>query len=175
MGIIAGLLPRGHSRACALPRKSPAFGGGRRGAVGGTGFGGRAAGRGRWFGICRSRSTSRCGRPACSSSLAGAGLQAGAGLEAALPQADATLFAAGVGILVVSQAVFVGLAFWLLPRQTGALLGGLAALQTQPGALVFAVSRHLQNEVNSAYAAVYPLCLILKIIIAQLLILPLAA
>ncbi|MCC5840309.1 MAG: hypothetical protein JJT96_09300 [Opitutales bacterium] len=106
--------------------------------------------------------------------LAGAGLQAGAGLESALPEADAVLFAAGVGILVISQVVFVGLAFWLLPRQTGALLGGLAALQTQPGALVFAVSRAPANEVNSAYAAVYPLCLILKIIIAQLLILPLA-
>lgn len=103
--------------------------------------------------------------------LAGAGLQAGAGLEAALPHAEAVWVLWGIGLMILSHAVFLGFAALAFGGRTGLLLGALSAMQTQPGALVFSLSRASAHSVNSAYAAIYPLALILKILLAQLLVL----
>ena len=103
--------------------------------------------------------------------LAGAGLQAGAGLEAALPHAEAVWMLWGIGLMVLSQAVFLGSAALAFRGRTGFLLGALSAMQTQPGAHAYSLTRASAHSVNSAYAAIYPLALILKIILAQLLVL----
>jgi len=55
----------------------------------------------------------------------------------------------------------------------GILTGMLAGFQTQPALLSFALQQSNNELPNQGYAAVYPLALIIKIILAQLLLIQL--
>ncbi len=106
--------------------------------------------------------------------LAAAGIQAGTGIESAIALADWRWLSAGIGLLLLSQLVFLFLVTRIIPRTSPSVLGSLSAMQTQPGALVLATSRFPASDtINNAYAALYPLALILKILLAQLLVLTL--
>jgi putative transport protein len=50
------------------------------------------------------------------------------------------------------------------------VLGASSAMQTQPAALTFAAARVPHGPLNLAYATVYPLSMILKVVLAQLLL-----
>ncbi len=78
---------------------------------------------------------------------------------------------AGAAVVVVSVTaggfVFAGRT---LLRLGGARLSGtLAGLETQPAVLAFANERSSDERVNTAYAVVFPVAMLLKIVLAQVL------
>jgi len=102
--------------------------------------------------------------------LAAAGVKAGAGLIATLKTNGLFLIGFGVGLTVMCHLVFG----WILSRQKQdglpQVLGASSAMQTQPAALTFAAARLPHGPLNLAYATVYPLSMILKVVLAQLLL-----
>lgn len=58
----------------------------------------------------------------------------------------------------------------LLRSEQPVILGTMAALQTQPALLSFAATRTDSGPLNTAYATAYPLAVVLKIILAQLIL-----
>jgi putative transport protein len=52
----------------------------------------------------------------------------------------------------------------------GLLAGMMAAIQTQPATLAFALEQSDDELPNVGYATVYPVAVIIKIVVAQLLL-----
>ncbi len=102
--------------------------------------------------------------------LAGVGVKAGRGLLAVLQSDGLALVALAVAITVVAHATFLAALRLLGERKLPAMLGAIAGFQTQPAVLAFAASKTDAGPMNTAYAAVYPLAIVLKIILAQLLV-----
>lgn len=77
-----------------------------------------------------------------------------------------------LGALVTVSAAFltlwVGHRFLRIPL--GVLSGTLAGLQTQPAVLAFALEKSGNEQPNLGYASVYPLAMLLKIILVQLML-----
>ncbi len=103
--------------------------------------------------------------------LAGVGTRSG--------YAFASTFASGEGVLLFLVGALVTcftavLALWLgykiLQIPFPILTGMLAAIQTQPAVLAFANERAKNDLPNLGYATVYPVAMIAKIVIAQLLL-----
>jgi putative transport protein len=103
--------------------------------------------------------------------LAGIGTRAGGNLRGAMSD-PRSLRVIGVGAVLTMAAVFVVLLIgrkWLrIPFDR--LTGVVAGMQTQPAVLAFASERYAGEAANLGYATVYPLAMILKIIIAQLVL-----
>ena len=102
--------------------------------------------------------------------LACAGVKAGAVLPATLREQGLFLVGAGIGI-----TIFAHLLFWMLlaltrSRGVEQLLGASSGLQTQPAALLFVAQKLTSGQANIAYAAVYPLAMVLKVILVQFLL-----
>ncbi len=102
--------------------------------------------------------------------LACVGVKAGGGLVALL-QAD------GLRLLLVSVAAVLGAHAILLAalrlagrRALPTVLGVMCGFQTQPAALSLAAERTDVAGLHTAYATVYPLALVGKIVLAQLLL-----
>jgi putative transport protein len=104
--------------------------------------------------------------------LAGIGLRSGPVFSSAVTE-PAALLAIATGAAVTATALCVllvgGTRLLRLPAQT--LVGVLAGMQTQPAVLAYA-SEQLKDdrELSLGYASVYPLAIIAKIVIAQILI-----
>ena len=88
-------------------------------------------------------------------------LRAGGGLPIVLA---GTLLSVGIALLLL----WIGYRLFRLPM--GVVIGMLAGLQTQPAVLGFALEQADNEAPNIGYAAVYPIALISKIILAQLLL-----
>ncbi|MFZ5894935.1 MAG: aspartate:alanine exchanger family transporter [Myxococcota bacterium] len=101
--------------------------------------------------------------------LAGVGIKAGGTLGHTLTQGPVWQVAL-IGALVTSTsvllAIFVGHKLLRIPL--GVMVGTLAGIQTQPAVLAFAVEKTGRDLPNVGYAAVYPLAMILKIVLAQI-------
>ena len=101
--------------------------------------------------------------------LAGVGLKAGGTLGTTLNQ-GAVVAIAVTGVLVtlcsVLLAMLIGHRFLRIPLSV--MVGTLAGIQTQPAVLAFAVEKTGRDLPNVGYATVYPLAMILKIVLAQL-------
>ncbi len=81
-------------------------------------------------------------------------------------------------LAALGLAIMLGthLLLWGILRRFGPTLeqvfGASAGMQTQPAALSFAEKKVASStDLNAAYAAIFPLVTILKIILAQLLLL----
>jgi putative transport protein len=104
--------------------------------------------------------------------LAGIGLRAGPTFSAAITESS-SLLAIATGAAATSAALAVllvgGTRLLRVPAQS--LVGVLAGMQTQPAVLAYA-SEQLddERELTLGYASVYPLAIIAKIVIAQVLI-----
>jgi putative transport protein len=103
--------------------------------------------------------------------LAGVGLKAGGALGTTTSGAM-VLQLFGVGALVSG---FAALSVMLVGRfvmkiPVSVLVGILAGLETQPAVLAFAVEKAKRDVPNIGYAAVYPLAMIAKILLAQALL-----
>jgi putative transport protein len=80
------------------------------------------------------------------------------------------LFAAGAAITCLTALLLLWLGYKLLKAPMSLLIGMLAGLQTQPAVLGFALEQTGNDLPNIGYAEVYPLAMMLKILLAQLLV-----
>ena len=102
--------------------------------------------------------------------LAGVGTKAGFAFVQTMHSNGARMLVAGALITfsTVSIALLVGHKLLKIPAD--ALLGFVSGLQTQPACLGFASNLTKSENTNIAYAGIYPVAMILKIILAQLLV-----
>jgi putative transport protein len=103
--------------------------------------------------------------------LAGVGTRAGYTFIETITQGSGPLiFMAGAVITFTVTILFLWVGYKILKIPIGILLGMLAALQTQPAVLGFALEQTNNDQPNIGYAAVYPIATIAKIVLAQLLL-----
>jgi putative transport protein len=103
--------------------------------------------------------------------LAGVGTRAGYIFVMTLTQGSGlAIFAAGALLTFMVALVFLWVGYKLLKIPMGILVGMLAALQTQPAVLGFALEQTKDDQPNIGYAAIYPLATVGKIVLAQLLL-----
>lgn len=103
--------------------------------------------------------------------LAGVGTRAGYAFRTTLAEGNG-LILLGVSALVVTIVGLLTLwiGYQLLRMPMGLLIGVLAGIQTQPATLGFALEQ-TQNELpNLSYASTFPTAVIVKIILAQVLL-----
>ncbi len=102
--------------------------------------------------------------------LAGAGVKAGANVGALIQSSGMFLITFGVSLTLISHLVLTFLLKLFHQRHVGTRLGVGAGFQTQPAALTFATARLPSGPLTLAYASVYPLSMVLKVLLAQLLL-----
>jgi putative transport protein len=103
--------------------------------------------------------------------LAGIGTRAGYAFVTTLAHGDGTVFlVAGVIITTITMLLALWIGHRLLKIPMSLLSGMLAGLQTQPAVLGFAVEQTNNELPNAGYATAFPLAVIVKIVLAQLLL-----
>lgn len=103
--------------------------------------------------------------------LAGVGTRSGYVFVTTLQQGGGlAMFGAGVAITGIMAFIALWIGYKLLHIPFGLLLGMVAGFQTQPAILGFALEQTGDEWPNIGYAAVYPVALITKIVLAQLLL-----
>ena len=102
--------------------------------------------------------------------LACVGVKAGGGAVGLFNAEGLRLVLAAVGLIAGGHLLLLGLLHLTARRATPVVLGVMCGYQTQPAALTFAATRTDVGRLHTAYATVYPLALVLKIILAQLLV-----
>ncbi len=104
--------------------------------------------------------------------LAGIGTRAGQTFGATIADSRAvTILVAGALVTTVSVLVALVVGRRVLRLEPNALAGVIAGIQTQPAVLAFATERtSAEREVNLGYASVYPLAVIAKIVVAQVML-----
>ncbi len=103
--------------------------------------------------------------------LAGIGTRAGgAFLDTVRQGQGALLFGAGafVTLLLAFTTLWAGYRLWRIPMAV--LTGMLAAIQTQPAVLAFAQEQSEDDLPSVGFARVYPMAILLKIVLAQVLL-----
>jgi putative transport protein len=104
--------------------------------------------------------------------LACVGLKAGSGFfEHLLTSTGALLFGCAILITIVPLALAAWIGRVWLKMKFGTLCGLLAGSLTDPPALAYAQSMNQSNAPTLAYATVYPLTMLLRIVLAQVLVL----
>ncbi|MGI5835050.1 MAG: aspartate:alanine exchanger family transporter [Chloroflexota bacterium] len=103
--------------------------------------------------------------------LAGIGTRAGFAFVTTLTQGNGFLiFLAGATITALTALGTLWIGHKLLKIPMGLLVGMLAGLQTQPAVLGFSLEQTRNELPNIGYAEVYPLAMISKILVAQLVL-----
>ena len=103
--------------------------------------------------------------------LAGIGTRAGHAFVATLTQGNGlAILAAGAVITSATAFGTLWVGYRLLRIPMGLLTGMLAGLQTQPAVLGFSLEQTRNELPNIGYATVYPVAMIVKILVAQLLL-----
>ena len=103
--------------------------------------------------------------------LAAVGTRAGYAFVSTLSQGGGlAIFAAGAIVTCVTALIMLWIGHKLLKIPMGLLVGMLAGLQTQPAVLGFALEQTGNDLPNIGYTAVYPVAMITKIVVAQVII-----
>ena len=103
--------------------------------------------------------------------LAGAGLQAGAVLGGALERGAALrMISSGACVSLSSSLLMVFIGHRLMRIPLGVVVGMLAGVQTQPAVLAYSIEKTGRDLPNVGYAAVFPIAMIAKILLAQLIL-----
>jgi len=102
--------------------------------------------------------------------LAGVGIRAGYSFAQTLRQNGLAMLLAGAAITLVVTEVSLVVGYKFLKIPFVSLMGLVSGIQTQPACLAYATREANSDAPNLAYAAVYPVAMIAKIILAQLLI-----
>jgi putative transport protein len=102
--------------------------------------------------------------------LAAVGTRAGGSFVHTLSHQGVSLLLAGMLVTALSAGTILILARKLFHLDAISSYGILAGIHTQPAALAFASAHTHSENTNISYAAVYPVALIAKIVIAQVLI-----
>lgn len=98
------------------------------------------------------------------------GSRSGAALVDALSSPDgAKLATAAVAVVAVAAVVTATVGRALLGLGGARLAGTIAAVETQPAVLAFVNEQSDDDRIGTAYAVVFPLAMLLKIVLAQLL------
>jgi putative transport protein len=84
-----------------------------------------------------------------------------------------SIFLAGALITGMTTLITLWAGYRLLKIPMGLLIGMLAGLQTQPAVLGYALEQTGNDLPNVGYATVYPVAIITKILLAQLLLMSL--
>ena len=103
--------------------------------------------------------------------LAGIGTRSGQAFAAEVADPRSLLIIAGgaaVTITVAAATMAIGYRFLKIPM--GVLIGMLAGIQTQPAVLAFALDETGDDLPNNGYASVFPVAMIAKIVLAQLML-----
>jgi len=109
--------------------------------------------------------------PATDASASGVGTRAGYAFVTTLTQGGGlSIFAAGAIVTCVTALAMLWIGHRALKIPYGVLIGMLAGLQTQPAVLGFATEQAGSELPNIGYATVYPVAMIAKILLAQLLL-----
>lgn len=104
--------------------------------------------------------------------LAGIGTRAGPSFASTVHHGHVfALLLAGALITAVVALLVLQIGHSVLHIPTATLLGIVAGAQTQPAVLAFALEQTRDENPNVGYTTVYPLALISKIVLAQLLVL----
>jgi len=101
--------------------------------------------------------------------LAGVGIRAGYSLSQALRQNGLAMLLAGAVVTMAVTLVSLLVGYKLLKIPFASLMGLVSGIQTQPACLAYATREAGSDAPNISYAAVYPVAMIAKIILAQLL------
>jgi putative transport protein len=80
------------------------------------------------------------------------------------------VFAAGAIITCLTALFTLWMGYKVLKIPMGLVIGILAGLQTQPALLGFGLEQSENDLPNVGYATVYPVAMILKILLAQALL-----
>jgi putative transport protein len=102
--------------------------------------------------------------------LAGIGTKAGEGFLPVLLQGGWKLMVVGAVITASVTCVTMCVAARMLKVAHPEAMGMMSGIQTQPACLAYATEQTLSNAPNVWYASVYPVSMISKLILAQLLI-----
>lgn len=103
--------------------------------------------------------------------LAGVGTKAGyAFFETLLAGGGLAMLAAGTVIAAATAVLSAWIGYRVLKIPYGILTGMLAAIQTQPATLAYAVEQAGNELPNVGYAATYPAAMVVKIIYIQLML-----
>ncbi len=102
--------------------------------------------------------------------LAGVGIRAGYSFTQTLRQNGLTMLLAGAAVTVIVSLVSLIVGYKLLKIPFASLMGLVSSIQTQPACLAYATREANSDVPNTAYAAVFPVVMVAKIILAQLLI-----
>lgn len=103
--------------------------------------------------------------------LAGIGVRAGYAFISTLLQGSGLIILAAGAAVTVLTSIFVLLVGRLLMKAPmGLLIGLLSGLQTQPAVLGFSLEQTNDEMPNIGYATVFPVAMILKIVLAQVLL-----
>ncbi len=102
--------------------------------------------------------------------LAGVGIRAGYSFAQTVRQNGLAMLLAGAAVTLVVTQVSLVVGYKLLKIPFASLMGLVSGIQTQPACLAYATREANSDAPGLAYAAVFPVALIAKIIVAQLLI-----
>ena len=102
--------------------------------------------------------------------LAGVGTKAGYAFVQTMRTNGLQMLVAGAGITFFVTLVTLIVGHKLLKVRFDTLMGMVAGIQTQPACLAFATNMARNEAPNTGYASVYPVAIIAKIILAQLLL-----
>ncbi len=102
--------------------------------------------------------------------LAGVGIRTGYSFAHTLCQNGLPMLLAGAAVTLVVTLVSIVVGYKLLKIPFASLMGLVSGIQTQLACLAYATREANSDAPNLAYAAVYPIATIAKIILAQLLI-----
>lgn len=102
--------------------------------------------------------------------LAAVGTRAGGSFLATLREQGPALLGAGVAVTVASMATVLFLARQHWKTDLISTFGLLAGVHTQPAALAYAGDLSGSDDAGISYVAIYPVALVAKIILAQVLV-----
>ncbi|MEO8288489.1 MAG: aspartate:alanine exchanger family transporter [Chloroflexota bacterium] len=103
--------------------------------------------------------------------LAGIGTRSGYDFFSTLASGRGyTVLLVGVAIVALAAVATLWIGHRILHIPVGILSGLLAAIQTQPATLAFALQQSGDDSPNEGYALIYPMAVIAKIVVAQLIL-----
>jgi putative transport protein len=102
--------------------------------------------------------------------LAGVGTTAGSSILKILQKQGLILFFNGALITVITILISLLLMIFIFKMNLPSIMGAISAIMTNPPALNAANMKSKTDLVNLSYASIYPLALIFKIIIAQIIL-----
>lgn len=102
--------------------------------------------------------------------LAGVGTQAGDGFFRTLAEGGWRMAVVGAIVTTVSTALALTLGVKLMKLSSAEAMGFVSGMQTQPACLAYASKKSSTNAADVWYSTVYPVAMITKIILAQVLV-----